>query len=157
METFYEGNRQFGCRVAGIALENKRILLENYEEDDYWTLPGGGVNFLEPAKEALKREMREELGIDIQVGRLIWVVENFFTHGVKSWHEIGLYFMMMLPEDSHVRQKGEAFVSKDDTLKTTFKWHQLDELSNITLYPPFLQRGLKRIPDKTEHIVNNRL
>ena len=149
-------NRQFGCRVAGIAIDDERVLLENYKEEDFWALPGGGVNFLEPAKEALKREMREELGVEIQVGRLIWVVENFFNHDIKSYHEVGLYFLMTLPEKAQVRQTRAAFVSKDDTLKTTFKWHQLDELSNITLYPPFLQRGLKRVPDKTEHIVEKR-
>jgi len=150
-------NRQFGCRVAGIAMEGERVLLENYEEDDFWALPGGGVNFLEPAEEALRREMREELGVEIRVGRLIWVVENFFTNDGKSYHEVGLYFSMMLPEKAQVRQTSDAFVSKDDTLKTTFGWHRVDELRRITLYPPFLRRGLKRIPDKTEHIIDNRL
>ena len=150
-------NRQFGCRVAGIAIDDERVLLENYKEEDFWALPGGGINFLETAEEALRREMREELGVEIQVGRLIWVVENFFTNNGKSYHEVGLYFSITLPEKAQVRQTRDAFISKDDTLKTTFRWHQLSELTNITLYPPFLQRGLMMIPDETEHIIDNSL
>ena len=34
---------------------------------------------MESAGAALRREMREELGVHVTVGRLLWLVENFFT------------------------------------------------------------------------------
>lgn len=35
---------------------------------------------LEPAEEALRREIQEELGEEIGVDRLVWVAENFFEY-----------------------------------------------------------------------------
>ena len=45
----------------------------------------------ETAEETLKREMREEMQTDITVQRLLWVVENFFQHGGKAFHELGKF------------------------------------------------------------------
>jgi len=151
--TFDEGNLRFNYRVVGIAIDGDRVLLQTTEEEDFWFLPGGRGELLEPAEETLKREMQEELGVEIQVSRLIWVVENFFYHDGKSYHELGLYLLMELPEKSQVRELTE-FSGTDNGLKLTFKWYQLDDLTDIALYPSFLRGALKKIPDTTEYIVH---
>ena len=153
MITFDEGNLRFNYRVVGIAINNGRVLLHKAEDEDFWTLPGGRGELLEPARETRKREMQEELDVEIRVSRLVWVVENFFTYEAKSCHELAFYFLMELPESSYVRELTE-FPGEDNGVKLTFKWHQLDDLINITLYPSFLRTGLTRIPDNTEHIVH---
>ena len=40
-----------------------------------WVLPGGGINFGETAKEAAKREIKEETGLIIEVGNLLTMYE----------------------------------------------------------------------------------
>lgn len=53
-------------RVAAKALilndEGKILVVK--ESQDFWSLPGGGIEHGESAQECLKREIREELGID---------------------------------------------------------------------------------------------
>ena len=39
-----------------------RILLHRADYEDFWSLPGGRVEMLEDSREALRREMLEELG-----------------------------------------------------------------------------------------------
>ncbi len=69
---------RFHYRVAGVATHDGRVLLHRSENDDFWSLPGGRTQHSESAAAALRREMREELGAEVTVVRLLWVVENFF-------------------------------------------------------------------------------
>jgi ADP-ribose pyrophosphatase YjhB (NUDIX family) len=154
MITFEEGEKRFTYRVAGIALDVDRVLLLRTEKDDFWFLPGGRVELLEPSRDALIREMQEELEVDVHVERLVWVVENFFEYRGKSYHELALYFLMSFPPDSHLYERSEAFLGNEEGLKLIFKWHPLDELAEMRLYPAFLQERLHSIPQITEHIVH---
>ncbi len=152
MITFDEGKARFNYRVVGIALDGSRVLLHRADWERFWYLPGGRGELLEPARETLKREMREELGVEIEVGRLVWVAENFFEHEEKSYHELGFYFLMTLPDGSGLRRKDE-FVGDEEGVKLIFKWFPIDELEGVPLYPAFLREGLRSIPQSTEHVV----
>ena len=53
---------------------NRILLCKRMDNDRFgsmWEFPGGKVEMHENKKEALKRELKEELGIEIKVGRLI--------------------------------------------------------------------------------------
>ena len=49
---------------------------------------GGGIEFGEPSEAALRREMREELGIEIESPVLLGVLENIFYYDGRPGHEI---------------------------------------------------------------------
>jgi mutator protein MutT len=57
-------------RVRGIIIEaGKIVLIERKSKDrTYYIFPGGGIEEGETTKEALTREMKEELGVDISIG-----------------------------------------------------------------------------------------
>ena len=61
--------------VLGIAKINNKILVsEGYDkikEQTFYRCLGGGIEFLETSQEALKREFKEELSIDIEVGEYL--------------------------------------------------------------------------------------
>ena len=154
MISFDVGEARFNYRVVGIALDGKRVLLHRAEMDDFWSLPGGRGEMLEPSEETLKREMWEELSVEIRVDRLVWVAENFFEYDDRPYHELAFYFLMTLPPDCHIRKKTEPFAEYDGDVKLIFKWYQLDELEDVLLYPSFLQKGLSSIPESIKHIVH---
>ncbi len=66
--------------VAAFIREKGRILLARRREGDeqggFWEFPGGGVEAGETLEEALKRELREELGVNVAVGRKIAAVQH---------------------------------------------------------------------------------
>jgi ADP-ribose pyrophosphatase YjhB (NUDIX family) len=115
MITFDKGLTRFTYRIVGVALYNNHVLLHKAVHENFWSLPGGRAELLEPATETLKREMREELGVEIAVERLLWVLENFFEYEGIAHHEVGLYFLMTLLRDSYVYQQSEPFMGKKST------------------------------------------
>ncbi len=154
MITFEIEGAQFNYRTVGIVLHGDRVLLHRSEMDDLWSLPGGRVEMLESAGDALKREMKEELDVGIRVERLIWVVENFFEYDSKPYHEIAFYFLMTFPRGSHLYERDEPFMEYDNGFKLIFRWYRLDELKKLELYPMFLKERLKSLPENMEHIVH---
>jgi 8-oxo-dGTP diphosphatase len=66
-------------RVCGLLRNDDRLLLVRHRgisrTDTFWSPPGGGAQFGETAPEALVREFREETGLVIEVGSLLFVNE----------------------------------------------------------------------------------
>lgn len=53
--------------------EHGRVVVEKPNYRDHWLLPGGGVEPGEDPRDCARREVREELGLDIEVGRMLTV------------------------------------------------------------------------------------
>lgn len=95
MITYASGGRGVGSvvavhvRVTGIVIEGEQILLLNQDTDGprTWSLPGGKVEDGETLAEALVREMREETGVDIEVGRLLYLCDHVVAHVVHITFE----------------------------------------------------------------------
>lgn len=154
MLQFDAGNIRFLMCVRGIAIHKERVLLFNVIGWDWWALPGGRVEIQEKSEDALKREMLEELGADVKVGKLVWIVENFFKdrESDRSFHELGMYYRIKIPTNSLILHSEEYFC-KDGGATIRFKWFPLTGLEKIDLRPVFLRKALKNIPKRTSHIV----
>lgn len=139
---------RFNFRVAGVAFANDRVLLQRVPEIDFWFLPGGRVEMLESAAEALEREMREELDAQVSVGRLLWVAENFFSMENRDFHELGLYFAMDVPARV---VEAEEFAGFDPDVELEMRWFDLRNLPSVR--PGFLREALLHPPESTAHIV----
>ncbi len=75
-------------RVTGVVVEDDRVLLLNQDTDTgrSWSLPGGKVEEGETLAAALVREMREETGLEIEPGRLLYVCDHLPGHGTHVVH-----------------------------------------------------------------------
>ena len=92
-------------RVAARAVvfndENKVGILRVYGQDifgfrDYFETPGGGVKENEDLKEAVKREVLEELGVSAEILDEIGIVED--DYNLIYRHNIVYYYLMKVTE-----------------------------------------------------------
>jgi len=63
-------------RIGVFALifdEDQRVLLAHRRDIDWWNLPGGGMEHGETVEEAVCREVREEIGLEVEVKYLVGV------------------------------------------------------------------------------------
>lgn len=74
--------------------------------------PGGGVAFGETWRDALRREMREELGLDVAPRGEPLVIENMFEHESARGHEI--VFVATVAADLSALPPGDAFAFHED-------------------------------------------
>ncbi|MED5017392.1 NUDIX hydrolase [Paenibacillus chibensis] len=155
MITFEREHHKFNFRVAGIAIHHNRILLHTTEKDDFWNLPGGRVEFNESTDQTIKREIKEELDIEVQKSKLLFVNEDFFDYEEKRYHEIGFYYLIDFPDGHEVLTKDGEFKGIEDNGRLIFKWFLLDELKDLNVYPEMLKIDLMKLKDqnKIQHFI----
>lgn len=143
----------FSYRVAAIALHEGQLLLHRGVNEQTWSLPGGRVEAMEKAREALARELSEELGIEAEIGRLLWIVENFYLDEGEQYHELGLYFRVQLP--ASVSISNQAFAGIEQQKGLIFQWFALEEIEKLPLNPSVLAAHLRQLPDQIIHLISD--
>jgi 8-oxo-dGTP diphosphatase len=63
----------FRVSVSALIFEGEHVLLAHRRAIDWWNLPGGAVDPGETVAEGLRREVREETGMEIEVGQLVGI------------------------------------------------------------------------------------
>jgi 8-oxo-dGTP diphosphatase len=129
-------------RVSAILRWQGRVLLCRQEKPgkEYWLLPGGGVDGGESLIEALRRELREELGVeaDVQFEGPVAIVDSIAPQrSFAAKHVVHIIFAGDLGERSLER------VSSQDAAVRGHRLFAVSELDEIVLHPP-IQRFLTR-------------
>lgn len=144
---------RFNYRVAAVVIDDGYLLAGQEVGGDFWFLPGGRCEMMESSPEAVKREIREELDVDCEVQRLVWIAENFFQLAGKKFHEIGLYYLVSLPEGSPILDKTKTFHIDESGIPFQARWFPLADLMAINLVPAFLRTGVQDLPTTPKHLV----
>ena len=118
--------RQLRIRVALCLVDADQILLVLHQKDGrhYWLLPGGGVEVGETLADAARREVREETGYDVEVGRLILICESLEPGGR---HLVNLVFAGRITA-------GELRPGRDHRLVDA-RWSAVADLPSLEMYP----------------------
>lgn len=90
-----------------------------------WAVPGGKIELGETRVEAAHREVREETGLEVELGDVIWVGESIGPGQPPEWH-----FTLV---DFAATPIGGTLVAADDA--SDARWVTIDELMNLPLIP----------------------
>lgn len=118
----------FHYLARAIIVQNDSVLLVREKGATEYFLPGGHIEFNEPAKVALLRELKEETSLDIQVGRFYGSIENHWLHKGEQQQEINLVFEANFCE-------GFQSVVNSCEPHLEFLWLEVSQLASVTLHP----------------------
>ncbi len=132
----------FNHRVAGVIINNNKLLAQKNMVDNTYYLVGGRVSFGESTEDALAREIKEELKIEIHDYKPLWVNECFFVEGGRAFHEIGMYYLVDV-SDTEFNRFEESFELNEEDRTNCYEWLDIDMLDNVVLYPQFIKNEIK--------------
>lgn len=115
-------------RVAVAIRRDQRVLLVEHTKKgrSYWLLPGGGLDWGETIHHAGAREVAEETGLEVELGKLLFCCETLAPD--DSRHIVHLVFEA---ESS----SGEVRLPEEERI-TGSAWFTADEVRALSLHPP---------------------
>lgn len=153
MISFKEENRKFNYRVGAIILsaDKQKVLLHTIKGYGFYLLPGGRVEWMEFAEQAIKRELEEELGLkNIQPKERLYL-ENLFEFKDVEFQEVSVNFVVELTKEHAELEKEQQFIGVEGE-KYIYKWVKIDDLDNYTIKPALLKDVIKNYNGKFEYM-----
>ena len=136
--------------ARGLWIHQGKVLLCQNVKYGHQFLPGGHVDFGEQAAVALQRELVEELGVQVTVGKFLGVCEARFEQGKKTGHpqlhhEVSFVFEITPSDES---TDPFALVSKEDHIR--FVWSPVQDVMDWQTpgVLPGAIRGIVRAADR---------
>lgn len=132
---------KFKFRVCGILEHDGKYLAVKMNNNNFFCLPGGHVELGEDTETAVQREMREELGYEVKIKKLVSINQNFFI-GVdgRQFHEIGYYYIVNAVNEKNINASDytREELDKGKIQHLEFRWFTKEELKDIDFRPKYI-------------------
>lgn len=119
--------------VVTVDLEG-RVLLTQFKKAGHpksgaWTLPGGGLEWGEQAHETAKRELKEETGLDADIGLLLGSQSEWFESNASGLGHPALALRLIFEACNCTGDLKEDFSDDDTTVAAA--WFTLDDVHRL--------------------------
>jgi mutator protein MutT len=123
--------------VKGIVFENNSVWLRKNERDE-WELPGGKMDEGEQPEQTVVRELKEELGFEIEVVDIIQ--SHLYTIKASKDESRGVLVVTYLCK---LLNKSRGFELDGEAGKAEFKKFPIKEVKNLKM-PEFYKKAILR-------------
>ena len=134
-------NKNIRPIVICLFRDGNRILVsegfDSSNQNDFCRPLGGGIEFGEHSRDALLREIREEIGAEVEGVELLYVLENIFLYEGRRGHEVVFVYDAEL-SDKSLYGRGEIHGYREEAgAGFVARWRSLAEMeeNNMKLMP----------------------
>lgn len=146
------GNRKWICPDCGFDLycnvaaavgiiirdKNNNVLFEVRAKEPrkgFAALPGGFVDFDEPAETAAVRECKEEIGVDIKTVRFLCTFPNTYVYKNIEYKTCDMFFTAELPETFNSIEDFIKSLKRQETEVESFCYYKVSTLEDVEKIP----------------------
>jgi len=141
--------KNFNIRVYGICIEDHQLLVsDEYVLNTFMTkLPGGGLEYGEGPIDCLKRECREEMGLEIKITDHFYTTDFFQpAEFFEDCQLISIYYTFKLPHGHDLSTTTKKFDFKEIRNGVqTFRWISLDKIKPSEMTFPIDQIVVQKL------------
>lgn len=129
-------------RASVVIIHDDKVLVHRNINSNHYALVGGRVQLGEDSIETVKREIKEEMGKEIEIIGYISTIENFFTMNGKKYHEIEFVHLAEFKEerDKLIQDTIKNIEGKD---YLQYEWIERKKIDQVPLMPVKIQSILK--------------
>lgn len=149
------GEYMLNYRVSALIKKDNQILVHHGIEKDHYTLPGGRVQAGESSIDALRREIKEEMGFETEYMRPVSLIENFFEMNNKNYHELLITHELKLKDIELYKQNKYDAIEEIKKGKLEFLWMDIEKLNEKTLLPKGLNTIITENKNEFVHYIND--
>lgn len=148
---FIRDDFKFSARVSALIYNDNqsKILLFNVKGRSYYALPGGKILELEESLNAIKREIKEELGWDNLEFSFFALSEEFVNDKGYNNHQLNIIYKAIYNNPiNEIRFKGL------EGEWINFEWVDIDKIEQYNIFP----KGIKAVilnKNPSNHFVDN--
>ncbi|HEY2004116.1 MAG TPA: NUDIX domain-containing protein [Candidatus Saccharimonadia bacterium] len=122
--------------IRVLIVQNGKILLIKEASDNWWALPGGGVDHGETVESTLTREVEEELGVPAkEISSDLQIAYYNLGSVVNGIPRMNLFFKASVPEE----------LIKKTTEVTEWNWFSNDEFLAADIHPSYDKAKLAEV------------
>ena len=128
-----------GLAIAIIRKNGKILVSPGYDavkDSNFYRLLGGGIDYSESSIDALHREFKEELDVEITNCKLLTVSENIFTFNGKPYHEICFIYEAEFADPSlYEKEEFKILDCVDEGDDGKVIWLEVDDSKEQNIFP----------------------
>ena len=144
---------KFKLRVSGVIIKNKKLLVHESKRYVGFCLPGGHVELGESTIDAIKREMNEELKINVEIENLFCVNENIYDFDGKVNQEINYYYTLKpleeLPNEKFIVNEIDKGIPKEHV----FHWIDINDLEAKNFKPLHIAKLFEEDENSSNNVI----
>ena len=148
---FKRDNYRFNLRASAVIFNKDldKVLLFSVEGRDFYLLPGGRVEELEESIDAIKREVKEEIGYDNITYTFLGLSEEFLEYKGYNNQQINIIYKGIYNDDiKDIKFKG----LEGDWCN--FEWVDIKDLHKYKFYPEGIDKIIDGSSDTNFFVTN---
>jgi len=131
-------SKRLRVRVCGLIVESDKILLVNIQSptrtEPFWTPPGGGLEFGESLKDAVKRELMEETGLIVEPQSLMYTSEF-----IKDPFHAVEYYWRCIRIGGDLKLGTDPEFDRGQQMLKAVEFIGLDQLASLPVFPEYIR------------------